>query len=191
MSSNRYPRTFSGRKSVQVESELRRFLELIKSEGVTSYLEVGVGRGDTFHEVVSSLPKGSRAVAVDLPASSWGFEDSRQQLQAVIDDLCANYDVRVIFGDSKAPEVIASAAGKYDCVFIDGDHSYEGVRSDYLNYGPMGRIVAFHDISFEKNHSEPWGGIDVKRFWNELKLGRNTVELVERDGNMGIGVLYA
>lgn len=186
-----YPKTFSGEPAVQVESELLLFLQLLKLEGVTSYLEVGVGRGDTFHEVVSSLPKGSKAVAVDLPSSRWGFDNSKAQLQAVIDDLSADYDVRVIFGDSQAFEVVGAAKGQYDCVFIDGDHSYEGVKADYENYGKMGRIVAFHDIAYAPNQKEPWGGIEVKRFWNEIKQGRKSKEFVEIDGNMGIGVLYA
>ena len=36
-----------------------------------------------------------------------------------------------------------------DVLFIDGDHTYAGIRSDYEMYGPLvrdGGIVAFHDI---------------------------------------------
>jgi cephalosporin hydroxylase len=50
-----------------------------------------------------------------------------------------------------------------DFLFIDGDHSYKAVKSDFENYSKFvrkGGIVAFHDINLIK---------DVKRFWNEVK----------------------
>lgn len=185
-------KTFSGESAVQIEYELDSFLNLIKRYGAKSYLEVGVGRGDTFHAVVSALPIGSRAVAVDLPAARWGFADGKHYLDRAIDDLRdKGYDVRLIEGDSKDIDIIEKAhdVGPFDIVFIDGDHSYDGVKSDWDNYGHLGEIVAFHDISYEKNENHPWGGIDVKKFWDEIKRGKTFIEFVESEGNMGIGII--
>jgi hypothetical protein len=54
--------------------------------------------------------------------------------------------------------------GKYfDCIFIDGDHSYQGVKQDYLATKDNGRIFVFHDII-----SDACPG--VVKFWNDLKL---------------------
>ena len=55
-----------------------------------------------------------------------------------------------------------------DFLFIDGDHSYEGVKADYERYSPLvrkGGLIAFHDIC---EHA-PETKCDVRRFWLELR----------------------
>ncbi len=47
-----------------------------------------------------------------------------------------------------AAQLLSSKGVKADFIFIDGDHSYEGVKADIQNYGPlvaMGGILAGHD----------------------------------------------
>ena len=40
--------------------------------------------------------------------------------------------------------------GRYKFLFIDADHSYEGVKNDWLNYSPLiDGMVAFHDTNQE------------------------------------------
>ncbi len=97
------------------------------------------------------------------------------------------FDAGSYFGDSHSMEAADWAwhdmpEGRYDLVFIDGDHSYEGVEKDFLTYGAMGKIIAFHDIV---NDGTP----GVKQFWDELKTKypHRTDEIV-RSG-MGIGIL--
>ena len=54
----------------------------------------------------------------------------------------------------------------FDLIFIDGDHSYEGVKNDYTISKNSGNIFVFHDII-----SDACPG--VVKFWKELKNDNN------------------
>jgi len=75
-----------------------------------------------------------------------------------------------ILGDSLAPSTLNSlrdrlAGRMIDLLFIDGHHSYAGVKGDYETYAPMTRyLVAIHDVLCT-THKE----VDVNRFWVELQ----------------------
>jgi predicted O-methyltransferase YrrM len=61
--------------------------------------------------------------------------------------------VRVLKMDSvEASEVLAATEGRtLDLVFLDGDHSYEGVRRDILAWLPLvrpGGILSGHDLNW-------------------------------------------
>jgi hypothetical protein len=74
-------------------------------------------------------------------------------------------------------------------VFIDGDHLYDGVKTDWENYGPMGsKYVVFHDICGDI-HGSGYGGVEVCRFWHELKSkkGYQFEEFIGLNSPMGIG----
>jgi hypothetical protein len=70
--------TRSGRPPSQIEAELSGFIGLLQERNVRRYLEIGARHGDTFHEVMRSLPVGSVGVAVDLPGGLWGHVKSRR-----------------------------------------------------------------------------------------------------------------
>lgn len=58
---------------------------------------------------------------------------------------------------------------KLDFLFIDGDHSYEGVKQDFLDYIPFIKkngIIAFHDIIDSQRHRDR--NVYVAKFWQEL-----------------------
>ena len=91
---------------------------------------------------------------------------------------------------------------RLDLLFIDGDHTYDGVRRDFESYRSLvrpGGIIAFHDISparpdnaaADAASAEQPG--DVPRFWSEIKVDRDAQEFMDRNrlGAMGIGVIRA
>lgn len=76
----------------------------------------------------------------------------------------------------------------YDFLFIDGDHSYEGVKQDWEYYGRLvkeGGIIAFHDALYHADGTE-----EVDILWEEIKKDYKHLEIKTNDQSTGIGVLY-
>lgn len=179
----------------QDEEEIAAFVALLQAESVTSYLEIGSKFGGSLWRVGKSLPAGSRIVSVDLPQGTRAWSETQVSLANCVNKLTLmGHDARVIWGDSAAPEVIAQVMelGPFDAILLDADHRLSGVTKDWINYGPMGRMIAFHDITW---HRQPeWKGvrIDVPEFWNSIKGGYRHEEFkfCYTRKNNGIGVLW-
>lgn len=186
---------FSGKPHPQYPAELARFIALLVAAGVRSYLEVGCRYGDTVHAVGRALARGSRIVALDLPGAKsgqinkGGHQDSGRYLEAAVADLrgACGHDARVIFGDSHHPATLAQAAalGPYDALLIDGDHTAVGVMQDWLDYGPLARIVAFHDIAGEGKWSR-----QVRPVFEAAAIGRHHRTFIQDGKRRGIGVVW-
>lgn len=184
---------FSGQKWPQLQSELYQFVKILRDEKIRSYLEVGCLYGDTFHTIGMAMGEGARLVGVDLPGTKRGIigagkhKRSGEFLERAAADLRRRgREAHVIIGDSHDTDTIARAAAHapYDAVFIDGDHTLEGARADWENYGPMGRIVAFHDIRGENFRA------NVRVVWEEARKGHRWIEIAKGDKKGGFGVLW-
>lgn len=188
------PATFSGRRASMEVGELEGLLGLLASESVRVYGEIGAREGDTFHAVMSSLPLGSKGVALDYPGGHWGHEGSRHRLERAVNDLNKKgYAASCMFGDSTTAGCIRqfAARGPYDAIFIDGDHQLEGVTADWNNYRKLARIVAFHDIDGEGQADKHGARVDVPILWQIIKTyGLRTAEFLTRGSHMGIGVVW-
>ena len=185
---------FSGMPWPQYQEEIQGFIQLLKDEGCTSYLEVGCRYGDTWHAVGMALPGGSRLVGVDLPGAKSGMknkgghQNSGGYLKKAGKDLIKHgRDAHVIIGDSQDQETIAKVVelAPFDIVLIDGDHTARGVRMDLRNYGPMARMVAFHDICGEGKWAR-----QIRPIFKKVADGKRSVTF-EHDGlRRGIGVVW-
>lgn len=94
-----------------------------------------------------------------------------------------------IAGDSRSEAVMSElknrlAGRQIDLLFIDGQHYYDNVKSDYKMYAPLTKhIVALHDINTVD--------VGVKILWNELKAEHSmlTVDIIGYGTTMGIGLI--
>jgi len=180
--------TLSGRIASQQPRELAAFIDILNGNGVRSYLEIGAKHGDTFYEVMTHLPTGSRGVAIDLPSGPWRGGGSAEHLTSCINELNRQYDVERLFGDSQAIEL----SENFGAILIDADHRYESVKKDWLRYKDRSRIIAFHDIAAPEGSHCGRYKVEVQQLWNEIKHDYQNIELIMPDDNrpMGIGVLF-
>lgn len=190
---------------LQNRMEFADFIQIAKQENVRSYLEIGSKHGGSMWNMANALPKGSRVVSVELPHGDQSFKVNLPNLQACMAELKnRGYDATLIIGDSTDPAVIeqAKALAPFDLCFIDANHTYPYVTKDFANYGPMARIVAFHDIGFYRKEGMPPHKmpIDVPRLWGEIKTAVNDQvrpsqnmrfhELRRDPQDNGIGILW-
>jgi hypothetical protein len=185
-------KTRSGMKSGQMQHELDGLIGVIGRHGVRSYLEIGARYGDTFYDVMRSLPIGSRGVCVDLPASLWGSDGTLPHLESACAELQQmGYDITLITGDSQNTEVVAmvEALAPFDACLIDADHRYDGCMADWRNYGRLADMVAFHDIAGEGQRHSEGVNVEVPRVWQEVRGNRYT-EIVANRSTMGIGITW-
>jgi predicted O-methyltransferase YrrM len=85
-----------------------------------------------------------------------------------------------------------------DFLFVDGDHTYDGVRHDFEAYSTLvrsGGLVAFHDITPPSGDGAAEGPLllvgEVPRFWQEIRSRYPSEELVGGNdaGCFGIGLI--
>ena len=179
----------------QKKTEIVAALEGFVLDRPRHILEIGAAGGGTSFLLSRVAGAESLVVSVDL--------NLRTPLKIAM-GAWARRDQRIVGlrGDSHsyetAREIASLVETDLDLLFIDGDHSYDGVKRDFEMYSPMvrkGGVIAFHDIvpdnaSRGRPKSLAWSG-GVPRFWSEVRGvfgGREYVEDREQDG-YGIGVI--
>lgn len=172
--------------------EIAEFIEFAKERGPRTAVEIGTARSGTNFLLGQALPSLEIIIGLDLQPRNLPLlrAFSRKGLRRVM-----------IKGPSASRRVAARVKSaldgrRIDLLFIDGDHTYEGVRADFETYWPLvagGGIVAFHDIAPDYRTrfgrpTERWAG-DVPKFWQEVKAGRKDArEFVEDPGQDGLGI---
>jgi predicted O-methyltransferase YrrM len=90
----------------------------------------------------------------------------------------------LIVADSQDPETVAlvkERGDEFDMVFIDGDHSAESVKQDFLLYSPFcrpGGVIVFHDILWDRG--------SVGAFFDALPGDKKSIVKC-----YGLGVLFS
>ena len=178
------------RKIDQIPQEIDAFIDILRRERAKSYLEIGSQYGGSLWRVATALPVGSRIVSVDLPH---GNKETEAHLRECCADLKAlGYDAHLITDDSTKPEVIWSVEllGPFDAIFIDGNHTLPMVTQDWQNYRGVGKIIAFHDIAWDKPTRPGRLPIEVKALWDQIKKPYRHQEIIANGSDKGIGVIW-
>jgi len=178
----------------QLQAEICALLDWAAEIAPRTVCEIGTAMGGTTYLLGQALPSVTRLLGVDL------FVRRKQRLR-----FFARPDQRLTFfdGSSYDPMTVARVARdlggeKLDLLFIDGDHSLQGVAKDFAAYRGFvrdGGIIVFHDVvqdyttRYGRRTPSYTGG--VPQFWREIKplyQTREFIESPEQDG-FGIGAL--
>jgi len=180
----------------QVREEVTSLVRILAKRKPKAILEIGTYNGGTlfFFSRVSS-PE-ALIISVDLPGGRFGggYTEWRDRFYKSF----ANHAqrIRLLRENSHAPSTFAVVeraleGRRLDFLFIDGDHTYDGVKMDFEMYGKLVRksgMIALHDIF----PSPPEAGCGVNKFWREIKERYKHNEIIHdcEQGWAGIGVVY-
>lgn len=185
-------------KDSQNINEFIELLNIYKKINANYILEIGSLLGGTLQHWIKFSNKGSTVISIDLPVRNFvGPNDPRVEIQEynyknvwpkwakenqtklyLIPDMSQNINTL------QSVKTILSG-NKIDFLFIDGNHMYEAIKTDFEMYSPLVKgIVAFHDIAI----NEEGGG---SKYWNEIKYNYSNKEiLLDSNKEKGIGVLF-
>ncbi|MBI4354235.1 MAG: class I SAM-dependent methyltransferase [Candidatus Omnitrophica bacterium] len=175
----------------QDRDEIKEFVSLLLSrKRLGTALEVGLGYYGSTHFLWRLLFK--RIITI---------EKSHERIRIFGTNMRAFHDrwalgdrrSAFIIGMSYEPATVAKtyqvACGGVDLLFIDGDHQYASVLTDWLLYSPLvkpGGLIAFHDVGL----TVP-GHYGVPEFLARLAAGaidgrKRTLTTIRRTKHLGV-----
>lgn len=151
----------------QYPNQFSKYLLFLQKQKINSYLEIGCRWGGTFiltNEYLKKFNIIKKSVAIDL-------------LDSPVKNYCSNNkETKFIKINSKSEKFKNYIKlNFFDLILIDGDHSYEAVKSDYELIKDSSKIIVFHDVV---NNNSP----GTVKFWNEIKENKNyySYEFIEQ-----------
>lgn len=148
-----------------------RHVEKIRPKVV---VEIGIKEGGNLKVLSTHLDEGGLAIGIEPRLEiPWKMNDSR----------CKVFHIKM---DSQAPQALEDLKDilqdrLIDVLFIDGNHSKEGMLADFRVYSPLvskGGIIAVHDIYYLPGVRDAWAEIPGNQRFESPK---------DRAGN-GIGI---
>lgn len=185
---------------LQDRKELGAFLEYAAAARPRTVLEIGRAWGGTLACLCSAAAPDALIISLDYHGSRFsgplGFVMSGFWKRPLWKASAApGQTLHTLTSDSHSPATFSAVssilAGRpVDLLFIDGDHSYAGVKADHATYAKLlapGGAVVFHDIN---TGPERFAG-GVPEYWAEISKAGGSKEFVAGAPGecFGIGVL--
>jgi predicted O-methyltransferase YrrM len=182
-------------RPMQVRSEIRKLLVILKERKPKRVLEIGTASGGVLFLLGQIANSDATIISIDLPGGQFGGGYANWKTEFYKSFGKCQQSIHLLREDSHSFDAVNHVKKilkdeKLDFCFIDGDHTYEGVKKDFEMYSQLIKpdgVIAFHDIALR-----PDTGSGVFCFWNEVKKNYRHVEFVERGcrKSLGIGVIF-
>jgi len=181
----------------QKDGEIKRLMEIIRERNLKNICEIGSYKGGSLFLISQAAGKGTKLISIDV-----NYPMERQILNKQL--VKPKQHVVTIKGDTRMNKTFLKVKRTFneeplDLLFIDGDHSIEGVKDDFEQYSQLvrkGGVIVFHDIHPDSyilsgKQTSSYVG-DVPIFWQQLKKddpdSKEIIENVHQDG-YGMGIV--
>lgn len=179
------------RGAAQKTREFAAFVSMLRKRELGVIVEIGTLHGGTLWAWCSLARRDALIVSIDLPGGAFGggYEIGKA---ATLQGYARRKQVVALIRDDSHEERTRVALERVlegrdiDLLFIDGDHSCEGVKRDFTMYSPLvcrDGVIALHDILHHP--ADPDCRVDV--FWEQLRATRRHIEYVDPADTRGRG----
>jgi predicted O-methyltransferase YrrM len=132
--------------------EKRTLMSLARKCSGCVYVEIGSFIGASACFIAAGLKKsaGSKLHCIDTWQNE-GMAEGKRDTFAEFKKNTAKYKNLIIPHRGDSQELAGKFNNRIDFLFVDGDHSYEGVRADVNSWFPKlnsGALVLFHDVGW-------------------------------------------
>ena len=175
----------------QDRGEIQEFVSMLLSRGrLGSVLEIGLGYYGSTHflwrlifDTVTTIEKSHDRVR------TFGTNLRNFHQRWVLDDHRSAFLIGMSSDTATVQKAYQHLAGGVDLLFIDGDHQYASVLTEWLLYSPLvkaGGLIAFHDIGLTIK-----GHYGIPEFLEKLSHGdldgqRRTLQTIRHTKHTGL-----
>jgi hypothetical protein len=174
--------------------EFQELVKIYKTRHPEYVLEIGTWHGASLFHWLHNASSNAKIINIDLGPDRWNPPEPDFDTRIWGQWVPNGVELYTVIGNSQDPnivELIHHRVPRIDFLWIDGDHSYEGVKADFQNYGPLvtSGVIALHDIIQPIRRMR----INVCKLWREIQeAGYKTQEIysMPNQPDMGIGIIY-
>ena len=179
----------------QARSEFVQLVALLQKRRPRVVVEIGTATGGTLAAWCAAADPRATIVSIDLPGGVHGGGYAYWRTAIYKQFAKPQQTLHLLRADSHQAATLQRLKlllppGGIDFLFIDGDHTYAGVKADFEMYSPLvrtGGLIALHDICVHA----PEMDCHVDEFWRDIRAGYKSREFIENphQGFFGVGLI--
>jgi cephalosporin hydroxylase len=174
--------------AIQNPNELWSFLELLSERRSKAIVEIGTASGGHFYCLSQVTDPSAVMISIDFPGGDYGFSPTNNEckLYATFGPPGQRFEfIRQSSLFHSTLTILKEKLGgrEIDLLYLDGDHTYAGVKWDYDRYRPLvanDGLIGIHDIC-EMPDDMPYWKISQEApvYWQELSARVKSLEIID------------